>query len=394
MGALDGITVLDLAILVQGPQAAALLGGMGADVIKIELPTVGDLGRWLRTDPSQGAGAFFEGCNRDKRSVTLDLRQPGGKRALHKLVERADVLIHNFVPGTMEQWDLAYDTLAAINPRLIFASGSTFGPLGPDATREGADTLGQAAGGLISTTGRDGEAPTPVGAVVADHIGSLNMVAGILAALHHRHSSARGQKVEVSLLGGQIWAQASEYTHYLLYGEYGRSNNGHALLKGLLRMVPTADGYIQLVGVPQQMWPGFARCIGRDDLVDDPRFNTLLYAPADLVELCHIVDEIFPTRTTAEWCERLAAAGQRFSPVRAYPEVVADPGARANGYFVEVDHPERGRCLVVGHPIRMSETPTVAGVVAPELGQHTEEVLLEAGFSWEDLELLRAEGAW
>jgi len=395
MGALEGIRVLDLAILVQGPQAAAMLHDLGASVIKVELPGVGDLGRWLRTAPDQQASGFFEGCNRGKRSVTLDLRRPGGHRAVLRLVEQADVLIHNFVPGTMEAWGLSYEVLAERNPRLVYATGSTFGPVGPDATREGADTLGQAAGGLMSTTGCDGEAPTAVGAVIADHIGSQNMVTGILAALLHRERSGRGQRVDVSLLGGQIWAQCSEYSHYLLHGQVpGRSNRGHPLIKGLLRVVPTADGWIQLVGVPPHLWPAFARAIDRPDLVEDPRFNTLLLSPENLAELCRLADEIFPTRTTAEWCERLAAAGQRFAPVRDYAEVAADPGAFVNGYLVEVDHPERGRTVVVGSPIRLSETPAVPGVVAPELGQHTEEVLLEAGFGWDEIEQLRADGAW
>lgn len=396
MGALDGITVLDLAILVQGPQAAAMLHDLGASVIKIELPGVGDFGRYLRTDPSQPASGFYEGCNRGKRSVVLDLRTPGGKRALLRLVERADVLLHNFVPGTMEAWGLSYETLAEVNPRLVYAGGSTFGSLGPDAHREGADTLGQAAGGLMSTTGCDGEPPTAVGVVIADHIGSQNMVSGILAALLHRERvSGRGQRVDVSLLGGQIWAQCSELTHYLLHGEIpGRANRGHPLIKGLLRTVPTSDGWIQLVGVPRHLWPAFARAIDRPDLVDDPRFDAVLLAPEDLAWLCRLVDEVFPTRTTDEWCERLAAAGQRFAPVRDYAAVAADPGVLENGYLVEVDHPERGRTLVVGSPIRLSETPTVPGVVAPELGQHTEEVLLEAGFSWDELEQLRADGAW
>ena len=395
MGALEGIRVLDLAILVQGPQAAAMLHDLGASVIKVELPGVGDLGRYLRTSPDQTASGFFEGCNRGKRSVTLDLRRPGGVRAILRLVEQADVLIHNFVPGTMEAWGLSYEVLAERNPRLVYATGSTFGPVGPDATREGADTLGQAAGGLMSTTGCDGEAPTAVGAVIADHIGSQNMVTGILAALLHRERSGRGQRVDVSLLGGQIWAQCSEYSHYLMHGQVpGRSNRGHPLIKGLLRVVPTADGWMQLVGVPPHLWPAFARAIDREDLVDDPRFNVLLPSPENLAELCRLADEIFPTRTTAEWCERLAAAGQRFAPVRDYAEVAADPGAFVNGYLAEVDHPVRGRTVVVGSPIRLSDTPTVPGVVAPELGQHTEEVLLEAGFGWDEIEQLRADGAW
>ena len=389
------MTVLDLSILVQGPQAAAMLHDLGADVIKIELPVAGDLGRWITISPEDGRSPLFEACNRGKRSVPLDLRQEGGKIALRKLAESADVLIHNFVPGTMELWDLSYESLAAINPSLIYASGSSFGPLGPDAEREGADTLGQAWGGLISTTGTDDGDPTPLGVLIADHTGCQNLVTGVLGALVHRERTGEGQQVEVSLFGGMIWAQASELNHALMSGEkLGRSNRGHPMIKALLRMLETSDGWIQLVGVPAPLWPGFARAIDRPDLIDDPRFTDQFLAPEDLAELSRLVDEIFPTRTTAEWCERLAAEGQRFAPVRDHLEVVADEGAVLNGYLVDVDHPNYGSMRTIGSPIRMSKTPTAPGVVAPELGQHTEEVLLEAGFNWKELADLQNQGAW
>lgn len=218
MGALDGITVLDLSTLIQGPQAAAMLHDLGARVTKIELPGVGDLARWISISDDDSRAPVFEANNRGKSSVTLDLRQPGGKRALEKLIETTDVLIHNFVPGTMELWGLSYDELSAINPRLVYASGSSYGPLGELAEREGADTIGQAWGGLISTTGMVGGDPTPIGALIADHSGSQNMVTGILASLFHREKSGEGQRVDVSLLGGMVWAQASELTHTMLSG--------------------------------------------------------------------------------------------------------------------------------------------------------------------------------
>jgi CoA:oxalate CoA-transferase len=395
MGALDDYTVLDLAILVQGPQAAAMLHDMGASVTKIELPGTGDLGRWIQIGPDDNRSGFYVGSNRGKRSVTLDLRQPGGKRAIEKLIETADVLIHNFVPGTMELWGLSYDEVSKINPRLVYAAGSTFGPEGPDSTREGADTLGQAAGGLISTTGYDGGEPTPVGAVIADHMGCQNMVAGVLAALLHRERTGEGQRVDVSLLGSQIWAQASEYSHYLMSGMIpGRANRSHPLIPGLLRMVPTSDGWIQLVGVPAHLWVGFAHAIGREDLADDDRFTTLFMTPENLAELERIVDEEFPKYTTDEMCDRLQAAGQRYSPVRDYAEAAADPGALINRYFVEFDNEDGSVDRVIGTPIRMSATPLEPGHKAPSLGEHTEEVLLEAGFSWEDIDQLRTDGAY
>ncbi len=394
-GALDGMTVLDLSTLVQGPQAAAMLHDLGADVIKIELPVAGDLGRWIRISPDDTRSPLFEACNRGKRTVTLDLRQPGGKTALRKLVEMADVLIHNFVPGTMEQWELSYDELAEINPSLIYASGSSFGPLGPDSHREGADTIGQSWGGLMSTTGTDDGDPTPLGVLIADHTGCQNLATGVLAALLHRERTGIGQRVEVSLFGGMIWAQASELNHALMSGEkLGPANRGHPMIKALLRMIRTSDGWIQMVGVPAHLWPGFARAIDRPDLVDDERFNNQFLTPEALADLCQLVDEIFPTRTTAEWSERLAAAGQRFAPVRDHLEVIDDEGAVANGYFVDVDHPEYGRIRTIGSPLRLSATPTEPGLVAPELGQHTEEVLVEAGFSWDELATLQEQGAW
>jgi crotonobetainyl-CoA:carnitine CoA-transferase CaiB-like acyl-CoA transferase len=394
MGALDGVKVLDLSIIVQGPQAAAMLHDLGAEVIKVELPGVGDLARWIHLSPDDSRSGFFEACNRGKRSVTLDLRTPGGREACLRLAAMSDVLIANFVPGTLEQWGLSYGEVAAVNPGIVYATGSTFGPVGPLARREGADTSGQASGGLIASTGVDGGEPTPVGAVIADHCGSQNMVVGILAALLHRVGSGRGQRVDVSLLGGQIWAQASEYTAHLLTGRpQGRANRGHPMISGVLRQFRTADGHLVLVGVPPALWPGFARALGRPELAEDERFNTLFLTADNLQVLFGILDEIFLTRTTADWDERLTAEGQRHATVRTYAEVVADPHTWDNGYLVERDHPDGGRVRAVGCPIRFSATPATPGLVAAELGQHTEEVLLEAGYSWDEIEALRAAGA-
>src|SRR2546423_6524287 len=250
MGALDGIRVVEAGLLVQGPQAAAQLGEWGADVVKVELPGIGDQARWLPISPDDFRSGYFIGCNRGKRSVTVDLRTPDGREVFLRLAEAADVVITNFKPGTMEGWGLGYDEVSRRNPRIVYAAGSTFGDRGPDAGREGADLSAQAAGGLISTTGADGADPTPVGITIADHIAALNLVAGILAALLVRTGTGLGQRVDTSLLGAQIWAQASEYTACLLSGAAaGRSNRGHPLVPGLYAIFPTADGWIAIVGV-------------------------------------------------------------------------------------------------------------------------------------------------
>jgi CoA:oxalate CoA-transferase len=397
MGALDGVRVIDCSILVQGPQAAAFLHDLGAEVIKVELPGLGDLARWITIGPEDTRAPYFEACNRGKRGVALDLRTPGGRRAMLKLCETADVLITNFAPGTLEKWDLGYDVISAQNPRLIFATGSilgTEGP-GPEAGREGADLFGQAFGGLIHATGIDGGDITTIPVTIADHCASQNMVVGILSALWARQRTGRGQRVDVSLTGGQIWAQASELTRHLLSGlPHPRANQGHPLIKGLYGMFRTADGWGAVVGVPPQLWPGFCAALDREDLLADPRFGTLFLGPDDLKDLMRIVGETLVTRSTAEWTERMYANGQRWAPVNDYASLAADPHPYLNGYLVEVEHPEWGSTRVVGSPVRLSDTPATPAVVAPRLGEHTEAVLREAGFTPEELEELKAEGAY
>src|SRR5687768_11957498 len=250
MGALDGVRVVEAGLLVQGPQASATLREWGAEVIKVELPGLGDQARWLPVQPGDTRSAYFLCCNRGKRSITVDLRTPDGREVFLRLAEWADVVITNFAPGTMDKWGLGYEDVAARNPRLVYAAGSTYGTEGTDAAREGADLSAQAAGGLISTTGRDGHEVTPVGATIADHIASQNLVGGIVAALFAREKTGEGQRVTTSLLGGQIWAQASEYTACLLRGApAGRANRGHALIAGLYGIFRTADGWIAVIGI-------------------------------------------------------------------------------------------------------------------------------------------------
>ncbi len=394
MGALDDYTVLDLAVLVQGPQAAATLHDMGASVIKIELPGMGDLGRVIPNSPDDLRSPYYEACNRGKRSVTLDLRTPAGKRTLERLVASADVLIHNFVPGTMEAWGLSYEHLSDINPRLVYATGSSFGPLGPKSTREGADMTGQAEGGLMFGTRIDGSPPIINGAVISDHVGCQNMVVGVLAALLDRSKTGIGQRIDVSLVGSMIYAQASEITYTLLTGRNPeRTHSGHAIIPTLLHTAAAADGWIHLLSGTGPGWPEFAKLLDRPDIADDERFMALMLSAEARAELVAIIDDVFPTRTLDEWESALDEAGVRYGLVRDYEAIVADESMYENGYLQRVEHPE-GERAVIGTPIRMSATPLQPGAVAPELGQHTEEVLLEHGYTWDDITALREEGAF
>ena len=393
-GALEGITVLDVGQLVQGPQAAALLCDMGADVIKVELPGMGDQARWIVVADGDLRSAYFQGVNRGKRSVTADLRTPEGAQVFKRLAAQADVIISNFKPGTMEDWGLGYEELAKDNPGLVWGSGSAFGPVGPDSLREGADLAGQSAGGLVSTIGHDGAPLSPVGATIADHIASQNLASGVLAALVSRARTGRGQKLEVSLLGGQIWAQASEYTHFFLTDEVpGRGAYGHPLLRGLYGIFQTKDGWLGLIGVPPQARDAFFIAIGDPELALDPRYQGLLASRADMRELFDRLNPIFQTKTTEQWSEIFREAGVRYAPVRDYREAAADPGCWENGYFQTATDANGVEQRVVGNPIRMSDTPMRVSADAPALGQHTDEVLEGLGYSSDQIESLRAAGA-
>ena len=389
-GALEGIRVLDLGLLVQGPQAGQLLRDLGAEVIKVELPELGDQGRWIPISLDDLRGPYFIGCNRGKRSIALDLRRSEGRDVFLRLAETADVMLSNFVPGTLDRWGLSYEDVSARNPRIVYATGSTFGPLGPDASRRGADIAAQAAGGLVTTTGTGPADRGPVGATIADHIGSQNLVAGVLAALLARERTGRGQKVEVSLLGGQIYAQASEYTYAFLTGrDPGPAHGGHALVAMIYGLVPTADGQLALVGVAAEDRERFFETIGRPELGRDERWNRLLFTNETRIALFEALASTFRAKTTAEWERILGEGGFRYAAVRSHLEVAEDPGAYENGYLQRVDHPEWGTLPMPGCPIRLSDTPAQPGSFAPELGQHTEEILLELGLAWEEIEKLR-----
>jgi crotonobetainyl-CoA:carnitine CoA-transferase CaiB-like acyl-CoA transferase len=388
MGALDGIKVLEAGLLVQGPQAAAMLGDWGADVVKIELPGLGDASRWIPVAPDDFRAPYFIACNRGKRSITIDLRKPEGRETFLTLAEAADVFISNFKSGMLDVWGLSYEEVSARNPRIVYAAGTSFGTLGADAGREGADLSAQSASGLIATTGADGEPVTPVGVTICDHIACLNIVAGVSAALFARHQTGRGQRVDVSLLGGAVWAQASEMTATLLTGASpGRSNRGHPLIPGVYGVFPTSDGWLGIAGAGGPDRDRFYEVIGRADLIQ--RFPEVLYFGDTKRDVFAELADTFSTRTTADWCALLTEHKLRHAPVRDHAAVVADPGVWENGYLTRNADGDP----VVASAVKFSDTPARTGDVAPELGQHTEEVLLDAGFTWDDIATLQAAAA-
>ena len=391
-GSLAGIKVIDVGILVQGPQAAALLCDMGAEVIKVELPGVGDQARYIVLGQDDFRSAYFNACNRGKRGLSLNLSHPDGADILKRLIEDSDVLISNFSAGTLEGWGLGFEALSEINPRLVWAAGNTFGPHGDDRDRKGADLAAQCAGGLVMTTGRDGDPPSPVGVTIADHIGSLNMVCGVLAALHARETSGRGQKVEVSLLGGQIWAQAAEYTHYLMTGDVpGRSNYGHPLIRGLYRIYATKDGWFGVIGVPPNSIDTLLIGIDRPDMLVDERMATL-GTPDGRAWLLGELEQAFVEKTTDEWCDTFEGTEIRYAPVRDYDGAAADASVWDNGYLTSGIDDQGEEQKVVGSPIHMSANPLEPGIRAPSLGEDTDDILTKLGYTESAIEALRERG--
>ena len=391
---LDGVRVLDFTMYQQGPQATMVLADLGADVVKVEPVGFGDLGRYLALlyEPERFS-CYFLAHNRGKRSLTLNLKTEDGQRVARQLAERSDVCAHNFRPGVMERLGLGYEDLRPHNPRLIYAHASGWGSDGPKATMPAFDIAAQARGGLIGVTGDPEGFPLPAGAAVADYAGALNLAMGIMTALFVRERTGVGQLVEGSLLGSTVAMQAWELQTFVLTKRSPRrAGRGHPYLPTIWRVFKTADGFAVIGGMPENRWPNFCRAVGMPEIEQDERFKDFFARQQHLDQLYALLDGVFEKRTTAEWMKVLEVVDMICAPVATYEDVVNDPQVRANEYILEVEHPQLGRISVVGYPVRFSETPAQIAAAAPELGQHTEEILLGLGYGWDDIVRLRDAG--
>jgi formyl-CoA transferase len=387
---LDDIVVLDATQVMAGPYCAMLLSDMGARVIKVE-PPEGDSTRAMAGGRG-GESPAFNAVNRGKRGIVLDLSQEAGREVFTRLARTADVLVENFRPGVMARLGLDYPTLSAQNPRLIYASISGFGQTGPFSTKGGFDLVAQGMSGIMSVTGDAEGAPVKAGVPLTDLGAGLFALAGILAALHWRERSGRGQHIDTSLFEAGIALSVWEATEYFSgRGVPGPLGSAHRMVAPY-QAFRCADGYITVGAANDRTFLRLANLLGHPEWTADPRFATADARVASRGELAALIDEVTVTASREAWLERLEHAGVPCGPILDYAEVFQTPQARAREMAVEIEHPILGRTRTLGTPLKLSQTPIDPRRRAPMLGEHTDEVLIAAGYSTDEVEQLRAAG--
>lgn len=392
MGPLQGIKVLDLTRVLAGPYCTMMLGDLGAEVIKVETPTIGDDSRHF--GPYQhGESAYFMSLNRNKQSITLNLKTDEGKKILKEFVKKVDIIVENYRPGTMEKLGLGYDVLKEINPKIIYAAASGFGHTGPYSLRPAYDGVVQAMGGIMSITGeKDGE-PTRVGPSIGDIGAGLFTAIGTLAALNHRNVTGVGQKVDVAMLDCQVAMLENAIARYVVTGEVPRpAGNRHTSIVPF-EPFETSNGKIVVAVGNDQIWKRYCQVTGLDALIEDPKFAKNPDRNKNYDELRPLIAEKMMGKTTEEWMKILDDNGVPNGPINYIDAVLEDEQVKAREMIVEVEHPIAGKLKMPGVAIKLSETPGAVVAPAPVLGQHTSEILQRFfGYSEAEIEDLYEKG--
>lgn len=390
--ALESLTVVDLTQVMAGPFCCQLLGDLGANVIKVE-PPAGDATREATGNRlPHGESSAFLAVNRNKRSIAIDLRTPGGQAAFRRLAAGADVVVESFRPGVATRLGVDYESLRQDNDSLIYASISGFGQTGPYAARPGYDLIAQAMSGVMSVTGEPGGPPTKSGLPIADLSAGLLCAVGILSACLARTITGRGQAVDTSLYDAALAMSVWETAELWATGRPPQRLGSAHRVNSPYDAFPTRDGYLTIGANNARLWERLCAVLDRPDLLADPRFASNDDRVRNRMALKEELGGTLSTKDTEEWVELLLGAGVPAGPIRDYQQSCADPHTLAREMVVELDHPVEGRVRALGIPVKLSETKGSIRRVPPALGQHTDEILRAAGFSDTEIATLRADG--
>ena len=388
--ALQGVRVIDMTRFLSGPLCSMYLADFGAEVIKVEIPGRGDdtreYGPYIN-----GESGYYLSLNRNKQSVTLNLKSAEGVEILKGLLKQADVLMENFSPGTMEKLGLSYKEVKAINPEIIYISCSGFGSDGPYARKPAYDAIIQGYGGIMSITGSEQNVPNRVGVSIGDITAGYYMTIGLLTALYHKEHTGEGQRLELSLLDCQVALLENPMMRYFATGACPKPfGNRHASIAPY-SAYPTKDGHMIVAAGNDLHWQRFCVAVGRKELIEDERFLTNRLRVDNYAELEPIIVSILKASTTAEWIELLEGKGVPCGPINSVEAVANDPQVQARGMILEMDHPTAGKVKVSSNPIKMDKTPFVLESPPPVLGEHTASVLKKyLGYDDDRIDALRS----
>ncbi len=385
MRPLDDLFVVDLSRILSGPVCTMLLADMGAEVIKIEPPPLGDDSRQWGPPFIGGISTYFLSINRNKRSVGLNLKTEDGSRVLWKLIERADVVIENFRPGVLEKLGFGYHAISKVNERAVYCSISGFGQTGPYSDRPGYDVIAQGESGMMDLTGYPDGPPAKLGASLADVVAGLYAFQGVLLALLARQKTGKGQQVDISLLDSMVSTLTYQALIYLTTGRSPqRLGTRHPSIVPY-ECFKTQDGFVNIAVTNQKQWLNFCQVLGFREIAVDPRFETMKARLANYDTLKPMIDRALSAMTRSEVMARMSDVGIPAGPINTVGEILEDPQIHAREMVVALTHPEYGPLRLLGIPIKLSDTPGTVEMAPPRFGEHNREVLFKLGYSEADV---------